>query len=811
MKNRPVAGRLPSYRLKHFLSLSLLMLAAALWCCSGSAFATTTYPPIDSFLWGNTAVNAIGQTSKVSGKGWGYRYLPPKNFDPSKKYPVIIFLHGMGESAKDHNSDNNAQLAAGGNTANGALALVSLENQDAYPLFFVAPQNASGLWGAGGPYLLAILNTLKTYYPNSIDEGRICLTGLSAGGFGTWDLPATTVRGVFSCLVPMSGGSGTVDKLQPDMPIWAFHAANDTTVGVTDTESSVNSWRNYGRKIIFTRYDTGNHPIWKTAYQTPQLLPWMMAQRRGQPMTGPVDIEIKGVSQGGNKLSLAVDMPAGLAPSRVGWSSNFTSGAQSGTDGSVSGTTFTSASANFLNKPATGGRLAITYSQVAGGKTFNWKRYYDIASIPSANTLALTTTPSTDAMTQSFTVYREGKEENPFPGIGGGSDWTLNNIPLSAGFNLVHAYAELPTWSGLGGKTTVNAPYWVGYAAVSGDTTAPSVIITNPSASSVSISGPLDIIGTASDTAGVTELTWSSDRGYGGTLNGPNWIISNVPLVNGPNRIMVTARDAKNNIGSATLDVNYTGVSANRTPAVYAGAYQVVDWPNNMVTLAGTASDDGLPSASALSASWSTVSGPGLVSFGNAYSPSTTASFSQPGTYVLRLTASDSLLNASSDVVVTVRPSGAVVTAIDAGSAASYTTADGTVYAADTYCTASKASVSASTVFAGTVDQPVYHNWCYSNSGNVNYAIPIANGTYDVVLKFSETTGAPRIDGMRVFDVTAEGQTMISGLDILAQAGRLVAYDRVMRVTVSDGMLNLGFVKVVGAPTISGIVVINVQ
>ena len=186
------SGRI-GYKLRSLLRLScgLLLLTAS------NAFATTTYPPIDSFLWGNTAVNAIGQTSKVSGKGWGYRYLPPKNFDPSKKYPVIIFLHGMGENAKDNASDNNAQLAAGGDTGNGALALVSLENQDASPLFFVAPQNASGLWAQGGPYLLAILNTLKTYCRNSIDEDRICLTGLSAGGFGTWDLPATTVRGVY--------------------------------------------------------------------------------------------------------------------------------------------------------------------------------------------------------------------------------------------------------------------------------------------------------------------------------------------------------------------------------------------------------------------------------------------------------------------------------------------------------------------------------------------------------------------------------------------------------------------------------------
>jgi hypothetical protein len=91
---------------------------------------------------------------------------------------------------------------------------------------------------------------------------------------------------------------------------------------------------------------------------------------------------------------------------------------------------------------------------------------------------------------------------------------------------------------------------------------------------------------------------------------------------------------------------------------VNAGADQTVTLPAG-VSLSGSAGDDGLPNPpGALSATWSKVSGPGTVTFGNANALNTTASFGTAGAYVLRLTASDSLLSSSDDVAVTVNPAG---------------------------------------------------------------------------------------------------------------------------------------------------------
>ncbi len=97
-------------------------------------------------------------------------------------------------------------------------------------------------------------------------------------------------------------------------------------------------------------------------------------------------------------------------------------------------------------------------------------------------------------------------------------------------------------------------------------------------------------------------------------------------------------------------------VPANLAPVVNAGLSQTITLPA-VATLAGTATDDGLPNPPAtLSINWSKVSGPGSVSFANAGALNTTASFGAPGSYVLRLTANDSALSTSSDVTITVNP-----------------------------------------------------------------------------------------------------------------------------------------------------------
>jgi hypothetical protein len=84
------------------------------------------------------------------------------------------------------------------------------------------------------------------------------------------------------------------------------------------------------------------------------------------------------------------------------------------------------------------------------------------------------------------------------------------------------------------------------------------------------------------------------------------------------------------------------------------------------------------------------------------------------------------------------------------------------------------------------------------------YAIPLANGTYTVKLRFAETSSVTTA-GQRVFNVSLEGATVLSNFDIYAVVGRNTALVKTFSTTVSDGVLNIGFTAVAAKPEINGI------
>lgn len=114
---------------------------------------------------------------------------------------------------------------------------------------------------------------------------------------------------------------------------------------------------------------------------------------------------------------------------------------------------------------------------------------------------------------------------------------------------------------------------------------------------------------------------------------------------------------------SADVTVTVNSLVVNQPPIVNAGADQTISLPADTLTLNGLAADDGLPTGSTLIVTWTQISGPGVVTFGNANSAVTTAQFSAVGSYVLRLNASDGAYLASADVGVLLTPQNQAPTA----------------------------------------------------------------------------------------------------------------------------------------------------
>ena len=239
----------------------LLTFLVTVACCLGTARAVT----VDDFA-ARALTNAQGLLL--------YRLFVPTNYNPATKYPLVIFLHGAGERG----SDNRLQLT--GQT--GVLVFASAANQSKYPSFMIAPQcPTGGAWADSirRQQVFDLINALEVEF--SIDPDRLYLTGLSMGGYGTWDY-ITAYTNMYAAAVPMSAGgdSGLASRIIR-LPIWNFHAADDGTVNVSGSRTTINALRNAGGNPIYTEYASGGHVVWTPAYNTPILMDWVYAQRRG--------------------------------------------------------------------------------------------------------------------------------------------------------------------------------------------------------------------------------------------------------------------------------------------------------------------------------------------------------------------------------------------------------------------------------------------------------------------------------------------------------------------------------------------------
>ncbi|HNQ74898.1 MAG TPA: prolyl oligopeptidase family serine peptidase [Verrucomicrobiota bacterium] len=207
---------------------------------------------------------------------WQYlQYLPP-GYDPagSKKWPLMLFLHGAGERGSDVH-----RVAIHG-------PLHHVQQGQHFPFIIVAPLcPANQLWK--NEPLLALLDHLVATH--RVDEKRIYLTGLSMGGYGTWNLGIAHPER-FAAIAPICGGAnmidvmlGTWDKKSAlqQLPIWAFHGAEDEVVPVTESERVVNALKKGGVKNIrLTIYPQTKHDSWKPAYADPGFYEWLLKQSR---------------------------------------------------------------------------------------------------------------------------------------------------------------------------------------------------------------------------------------------------------------------------------------------------------------------------------------------------------------------------------------------------------------------------------------------------------------------------------------------------------------------------------------------------
>jgi predicted peptidase len=215
-----------------------------------------------------------------------YRLFVPRGYEATRKYPLILFLHGAGERGED----NRRQLAF------GVLPWAAPDLQAAHPALVVAPQCPEGArwvdtpWEKGSysidavpisrPLAAAVelLAALRKEF--SVDAHRILLTGLSMGGYGTWDA-ALRFPDIFAGAIPICGaGDPSHARRLKRVPIWAFHGGADPLVPVAGSRAMVKALRAAGGPVMYTEVPGVGHNVWDQVYVDPKVLGWLLAQRR---------------------------------------------------------------------------------------------------------------------------------------------------------------------------------------------------------------------------------------------------------------------------------------------------------------------------------------------------------------------------------------------------------------------------------------------------------------------------------------------------------------------------------------------------
>lgn len=185
--------------------------------------------------------------------------------DTTKKWPLMIFLHGSGEAGTDL---NNVKM-------HGPPKLIEAGKK--FPFIVVSPQ-APPRTGWQVELLKGMLDDLKKKY--RIDNDRVYLTGLSMGGFGTWNF-AEKFSNDLAAIAPICGG-GDATKVWTlrHMPVWCFHGAKDDVVPPASSQKMIDSLRKYNSNVKFTLYPDANHNSWDTTYNNEKLYTWLLAQKK---------------------------------------------------------------------------------------------------------------------------------------------------------------------------------------------------------------------------------------------------------------------------------------------------------------------------------------------------------------------------------------------------------------------------------------------------------------------------------------------------------------------------------------------------
>ena len=248
------------------------------------------------------AVSAVGGVKKIpaaeltvplvytnaQGATIPYRFAAPKSVEQEKKYPLVILFHGAGERG----TNNVSQLV------HGATDLLNYMREKKIEAYFIAGQCPAGKQWVDTPWSqlshtmpekpsesMALMIELieKTMKEHQVDRNQVLVTGISMGGYGTWDIVQRHPDWFAAAMPCCGGGDATLAWKIRDVPIWAFHGDQDTVVPFKRSRDMVAALWAVDGKIRYREYPGVGHNCWAPTYADwDNVLSWFFVQRRGR-------------------------------------------------------------------------------------------------------------------------------------------------------------------------------------------------------------------------------------------------------------------------------------------------------------------------------------------------------------------------------------------------------------------------------------------------------------------------------------------------------------------------------------------------
>ncbi|MDI3322283.1 PKD domain-containing protein [Pinibacter soli] len=617
----------------------------------------------------------------TNGKTVGFYEYKPTSYTTSKKYPLIIFLHGIGERGNGTtdlykvNANCIPRYIAGGST----MTFTNPNTGVAETFLVLCPQLdvQYGSWETF--YVDEMLKYAKSNL--SVDQNRIFLCGISLGGGGVWKYATNSLANAqqFAGIIPCCGtGEGTYycNIADAKTAVWAFHAMDDGTVGVGNTQYAQIKLGQCNPTVQpkFTYYSSGGHGIWDMAfdqghgYQNPNVYEWMLTLSRANlgGTTPVVPANVLPVANAG--ANQAITLPVSTVTLNGTGSTD-----SDGSIASYSWTKVSGPSAGVITSPSSStttvtGLIAGTYvyqltvtDNSGGTSSANVTISVNAAAIVNVAPTAVAGANQTITLPTSSVTLDGSASKDPdgsisryaWAQVSGPSTSTITS-PTTASTQVTSLVAgtyvyQLTVYDNNAATATSNVSITVNAAAPGNK--AP---VANAGNNFSTTNNYAYLSGGASyDPDGsIAAWAWSQVSGPNtATLLSGNTMFPTVKdLIGGTYVFQLTVTDNQGASASATVSLS---VGGNKQPVASAGGNFNVQLPQGTVTLDGSLSYD--PDGTISSYSWTKVSGP---TGGTIVTP--TGKTSQltgliAGTYIYQVQVTDNGgLTATSQVTVTV-------------------------------------------------------------------------------------------------------------------------------------------------------------